>query len=217
MLVPAGTHVDVAASLAGGVAAWPAYFAFLAKATAVGGTIVFGRVLVWMFGREFSQNTAKDLLALPTPRAVIVGAKLAVATAWCLTLVMYSYLLGLLVGATLGLPGWTAAAAGTALLKLVTIAAMTILLMTPIGLAASVGRGYLAGVGVLVTIVFLAQIIAAIGYGNYFPWSVPALFSGLAGPDQTPPGPLGYTLVALVGAAGIPATILWWRNADQDR
>lgn len=94
---------------------------------------------------------------------------------------------------------------------------MTILLMMPIGLAASVGRGYLAGVGVLVTIVFLAQIIAAIGYGNYFPWSVPALFSGLADPDQTPPGPLGYTFVALVGAAGIPATILWWRNADQDR
>jgi ABC-2 type transport system permease protein len=205
------------ASLAGGGAAWPTYFAFLAQATAVGGTIVFGLVLVWMFGREFSQNTAKDLLALPIPRAFIVGAKFAVATAWCLVLVMYTYLLSLLVGAALALPGWTAAVAGAALLKLVAIAVMTILLMTPIGLAASVGRGYLAGVGILVAIVFLAQIIAAVGYGNYFPWSVPALFSGLAGPDQTPPGPIGYTLVGLVGAAGMLATVLWWRNADQDR
>jgi hypothetical protein len=30
-------------------------------------------------------------------------------------------------------------------------------------------------------------------------------------------GVLGYALVAIVGAAGTVATVLWWRNADQNR
>lgn len=64
---------------------------------------------------------------------------------------------------------------------------------------------------------FCAQVVAALGYGRYFPWSVPGLFSGLAGPDQVSPGLLGVALVVLVGAAGVAATALWWRNADQDR
>ncbi|WP_245633553.1 ABC transporter permease [Amycolatopsis jejuensis] len=205
------------ATLAGGDADWLTYFGFLAQATAIGGMVVFGLVLVWMFGREFSQNTVKDLLALPTARTTIVGAKFAVAAGWCLLLALYLYLLGLLTGTVLGLPSWSAAVAVTGLTTLLATAVMTIQLATPIALAASVGRGYLAGVGVMIAVIFLAQIIAALGYGHYFPWSVPALFSGLAGSDSTPPGPLGYTLVALIGAGGILATALWWRHADQDR
>jgi ABC-2 type transport system permease protein len=69
----------------------------------------------------------------------------------------------------------------------------------------------------MIAAVFCAQIIAALGYGQYFPWSVPALFSGLAGPDQPPPGTLGVVLVLLVGAAGLAGTALWWRQADHDR
>src|SRR5438552_1987956 len=60
------------AALAGGTADWPAYLALLAQSVAVGGFLVFGLVVVWLFGREFSQRTVKDLLALPTPRTTIV-------------------------------------------------------------------------------------------------------------------------------------------------
>lgn len=205
------------ATLAAGDADWPTYFGFLAQATAIGGMAVFGLVLTWMFGREFSQGTVKDLLALPTSRATIVGAKFTVAAAWCTALALYTYLLGLVVGAALGLPGWSPAAAVTGLTTLLATAAMTILLATPVALAAGIGRGYLAGVGFILAVIFLAQIIAALGYGHYFPWSVPALFSGLAGPDRDPPGLLGFTLVALVGTGGVLTTAAWWVWADQDR
>ncbi len=205
------------AALTGSAADWPAYFALLAQAVAVGGVVVFGLVVVWMFGREFSQGTAKDLLALPTARTTIVGAKFAVATAWCLLLGLYLYLLGLPIGALVGLPGWSLTAAAIALAKLLATTAMTILLVTPFALAASAGRGYLAGIAAMITAVFLAQVIALLGYGRYFPWSVPALFTDLAGPDRDPPGVLGFVLVALVGVAGIGATAAWWRRADQDR
>lgn len=205
------------AALVGGEASWPTYFALLAQATAVGGMILFGLVLTWIFGREFSQDTVKDLLALPTPRVTIVCAKFTVATVWCMVLTLYLYALGLAVGAVLDLPGWSASAAVDGAGRLLVTAVMTFVLATPIALAASLGRGFLAGVGTMIATMFLAQIVAALGYGHYFPWSVPAVFSGIAGPDQTSPGALGFTLVAVVGMSCVLATVAWWRYADQDR
>lgn len=84
-------------------------------------------------------------------------------------------------------------------------------------LAAGLGRGFLAGVGTMIATMFLAQIVAALGYGHYFPWSVPAVFSGIEGPDQTPAGTLGFTLVAVVGVSCVLATVAWWRYTDQGR
>ena len=64
--------------LRGGAADWPAYLTLVSQIVAVGG-MLFGMILIWLFGREFSDRTAKDLLALPTSRAAVVLAKLVVA------------------------------------------------------------------------------------------------------------------------------------------
>ena len=203
------------AQLAAGTADWPTYFGFLGQAVAVGGTLVFGLIVIWIVGREFSDHTVKDLLALPTSRTAVVAAKFAVTGVWCVLLAGYTYLLGLVIGTVLGLSGWSAGTAGRGLGVLLATAAMTVLLITPFALAASAGRGYLAAVGVMFGTVFTAQIIALLGYGAYFPWSVPALYASIAGADQPAPGLLGYLLVVAVGTAGVFATAAWWRNADQ--
>jgi ABC-2 type transport system permease protein len=205
------------ASLSGGTADWPGYFALLAQAVAVGGGLIYGLVVIWLFGREFADRTVKDLLALPTSRGAVVGAKFVVAAGWCLLLAVQVYLLGLLIGAALHLPGWSVMTAAVALGRLLVTAAMAVSLATPLGLAASVGRGYLAAVAVMFAAVFAAQVIAVLGYGRWFPWSVPAIYSGAGGPDQPPPGPVGYSLVVLVGVAAVAGTGAWWRHADQTR
>src|SRR5688572_29732184 len=58
--------LSVKAQLAMSTADWTTFFGVLTQATAVGGAIVFSIVAAWVFGREFSDRTAKDLLALPT-------------------------------------------------------------------------------------------------------------------------------------------------------
>jgi ABC-2 type transport system permease protein len=203
------------AQFGGGTADWPGYFALLAQTVAVGGTLIFGVVVIWLFGREFTDRTVKDLLALPTSRAAIVGAKFIVAGGWGVLLAVQAYLLGLLIGAVLQLPGWSGATAAAGLGRLLVTAVLTVVLVAPFGLAASAGRGYLAAVGVMFATVFSAQVVALLGYGHWFPWSVPAIYSGTAGPDQPAVGPIGYTLVALVGLAGVGGTVIWWRRADQ--
>jgi ABC-2 type transport system permease protein len=132
-----------------------------------------------------------------------------VTTGWCLLLPVQTAVLELVTGAALDLPGWSAGTAGHGLVVIAATAAMTALLVAPFALAASIGRGYLAAVGVMLLAVFAAQVVALLGYGPYFRWSVPALYSGVAGPELPGPGLPGHLLVVAVGAAGMLATAAW--------
>jgi ABC-2 type transport system permease protein len=205
------------AQLAGGTADWAGYLALVAQIVAVGGHLVFGIVLIWLFGREFSDRTAKDLLALPTSRVAVVAAKFVVALGWCLLLVCQVLVISLVIGALLRLPGWSAATVLHGFGITLAVALLTAALTTTYGLVASLGRGYLAAVGVMFAIVFASQIISAVGYGAWFPWAVPSLLSGVAGPDQSSPTMPSLTSVVVVGLAAGIATVLWWQRADHDR
>ncbi|MFD0661604.1 ABC transporter permease [Thermocatellispora tengchongensis] len=182
-----------------------------------GGLIIFGTVVTWLFGREFSDRTAKDLLALPTSRGAVVAAKFAVAAGWAVLLALWTAVLGLLAGIPLDLPGASSAVVAGGVARIVVTALLTLVLTTPFALAASAGRGYLPAVGAMFAAMFSAQVIAALGYGAFFPYSVPGLYAGIAGPGHDPPGPLGHLLVLAVGVAGVAATTIWWKRADHDR
>jgi hypothetical protein len=65
--------------------------------------------------------------------------------------------------------------------------------------------------------IFFSQIVAATGWGDWFPWSVPALFSGVVGPRAEELGPHSYVLIILTGMIGFVGTFRWWLNADQTR
>ena len=81
-----------------GVADWPTFFSILTQAVAVGGGILFAIITIWVFGREFSDHTAKELLALPTSREAIVTAKFIVIAVWILVSTILIFLIGLVGG-----------------------------------------------------------------------------------------------------------------------
>lgn len=194
---------------------WPTYFGLLTQATAIGGFGLFSILIIWLFGREYSDQTAIDLLALPISRITIVLAKFALALLWAAGLVIWLYGLGLGMGWLVGLPQWSASLLWGATARLAATAGLTMLLVTPLAWVASAGRGYLPPIGALFLLVFLAQVLAALGLGAYFPWSVPALVSGAAGPDAQALGAISYVLVLLTGAIGVVGTVIWWQVADQ--
>lgn len=209
--------ISAKAQLTVGTADWPAFFGMLASATAIGGAIVFAIITAWVFGREFSDRTAKELLALPTPREATVAAKFIVIAAWTLGLTLLAFGIGLVVGAQVDIPGWSEQLARTAFVDVLGSAMLTIALLPFVALLASAGRGYLPAFGWAVFTVFLAQIAAATGWGDWFPWSVPALFSGAAGPRAELIGPHSFVVVLLALIAGLACTFIWWRSADQSR
>lgn len=154
-------------------------------------------------------------LALPTARATIVMAKLCVTVLWCALLTFWIYLLGLAMGVLIGLPGWTTDEWLHATARYAVTACLTIALTLPLGWAASAGRGYLPAIGVTVLLVFLAQVLSALGLGPWFPWAAPALFSGAAGPEAQHLGVGTYLLVTAAVLGGVAGVIAWWRAADQ--
>lgn len=205
------------AQLAAGVADWPAYFEILAQAVAVGGALLFAVLTIWVFGREFIDHTAKELMALPTTRAALVAAKFVVVTLLGMLLTFYIFGLGLIVATLVDIPGWSLSLVGDAFIGVMGAAMLTLALMPFVALLASIGRGYLPPVGWTFLTLFLANIIAYTGWGDWFPWTVPALFSGAAGPRAEQLGPHSYLLVALAFAVGMVATFAWWQRADQVR
>ena len=203
------------AELAASTADWPTFWALLVQAVAVGGLILFGLIAIWVFGREWSDRTAKDLLALPTARPAIVGAKFIVVGVWSMLIAALIFVEGLGIGSAVGLLGWSSPLMLDAARRIAVTAVLTVALVTPFAWAASAGRGYMAPIGVLFLVLVLAQVLAAAGWGLKFPWSIPALMSGVAG-EATPLVGLGsHLLVLLTGCAGIIATLGWWQRADQ--
>lgn len=209
--------ISAKANIVAGTADWPAYFGVLMQGTAVAGAVIFALITAWIFGSEFSNRTNTQLLALPAPRHVIVAAKFAVLGLWIACLAVLICLAGIGIGQLVRIPGWTAELAGHALLTLLLISLLTYMLMPLVALLASVGRGYLPPMGWAFATLAVAQIAAVLGWGDWVPWSVPALLSGAAGPDSSTLLPHSYLVVLMAFVAGTSATLLWWQHADQPR
>lgn len=204
--------ISAKAQLTMGTADWPTYLGFLAQGTAVGGTFLFGMVSIWAFGREYSDRTIKDLLALPTARSAIVLAKFFIVAAWSAVLTVEVCLIGLMVGVVLGLPPVPAQVIQQGMVTTAVAAGLTILLVTPIAFFACAGHGYLPPVGMMILLVVLAQVSVIIGRGEYFPWAIPALYA-----EGERLAVMSVGLVVLTSIVGVAGTAAWWELADQTR
>jgi len=211
--------VGAKAQIFGGSADWQSLFNLTLLLMSVGGLIIFGFIFVWIFGREFSDRTVYDILSLPTPRFTIVIAKLVTAAYWSLALVLIVFFLSLGIGALLHLPAWSATIVLSGLRLLLITGVLTVLLSIPFALIASITRGYIPALGCLFLALILGQVISQLGYGQYFPWTIPLFYSGaaeaLTGKVATPLGFTSYLIVGVVSILSLVITGAWWHYADQ--
>jgi ABC-2 type transport system permease protein len=195
---------------------WQSFLRLLSQAVGIGGILVFGFVASWLFGREYSDGTVKDLLALPISRAKILNAKFVCYIVWCFALVIFNLLIGLLSGFLLQLDGWSINVLTDNLKIYFITTALVVLLNTPIAFFAIWGRGYLTPLGIVALLLVFAQIAGAMGLGNYFPWSVPGIYSGSGGEElKLQLNALSFTVIIITGIAGYFGTVFWWKYSDQ--
>jgi ABC-2 type transport system permease protein len=211
--------VGAKAQIFGGAADWSSLFNLTLLMLSIGGLIIFGFIFIWIFGREFTDKTVYDMLALPTSRVTTVMAKLITAAYWSFALVLMVFVLTLGIGAIFQLPGWSVATVLNGLRLVLITGLLTIILSITFSLVASITRGYLPAVGCLFLALVLAQIISQLGYGEFFPWAIPMYYGGaaeaLTGKTATPLSLSSYILVAIVSILSLVITGIWWRNADQ--
>ena len=202
------------ANLAGLEATWPAYFSMLTLVVGVGGMLVLSFIIAYLFGREYADGTAKNLLALPVGRHYFVLAKLVVAAVWWFALVASVLAETLAIGLVLGLSGFSAGSVLSGSGNALVAAGIAYLLAPVIAWITTLGRGYLPPLGFALAMLALGNVFAKTGWAEWFPWSIVPLSIGMIGqPVQTMPAS-SYVLVALTFLAGIAATILQLRYAD---
>src|SRR5574341_1730509 len=209
--------IGVKAQITAGVADWPTFFQVLLLGSAMAGSVLFAFITAWVFGREFADHTAKELLALPTPREIIVGAKFVLAAVWIFGLTLVIFVIGLGIARIEDIPGWSAALVWTSFGSILLTALLSYMLVPVVALFASAGRGYLPPLGWAILTMALGQIAIVLGWGDWFPWSVPALLSSLSGPSAGTIELHSYLVVLLAFVVGLAATFVWWRSADQTR
>lgn len=196
---------------------WPSYLTLSAQMIAMAGFFFFCLIISWIFGREFIDGTLKDVLAVPVPRFSILLAKFIVSAIWCgvVTLVIFIFLL--VLGALFNLPQGTPDVIIHGCVLLVITALLTILVVSPFALLASIGRGYLLPLGAAIITLIMANVAAIAGWGEFFPWAIPGLYTQAM---TTPSGtirPASYWVVIFTGLAGMVGTYYWWKYTDQSK
>ena len=117
------------------------------------------------------------------------------------------------MGVVLKLPGASTAVVLQGSGVVIITACLTIALVLPFALFASIGRGYLLPIGLAVLTLMMTNLVMIIGRGEYFPWAVPGLYAQ----GKSSLAPVSYWIVLFTSLAGMLATYLWWKYADQNR
>jgi ABC-2 type transport system permease protein len=192
---------------------WPTYLRVYGEIIGAGGLILFILIISWIFGREFTDGTLKDMLAVPVRRGSIVLAKYVVMAIWSEVMTMVIFIAGLIMGALLNLPGSSTSVFLQGSVLVMNASLLAIAAVLPFALFASMGRGYLLPIGVAGLTMMMVNLAQILGWGEFFPWAVPVLYAL----GKSPLTLISYLIVFMTGLAGMIGTYLWWKYADQNR
>jgi ABC-2 type transport system permease protein len=201
-------------NLAGLEATWPAYLSMMTIVAGFAGMLLLAFVVAYVFGREYVDVTAKNMLALPVGRHWFVVAKLIVAAVWWLVLVLALLVEAFVVGSMSSLPGFTMALALGAVGNTLFAAALSFLLVPIVAWMATLGRGYMPPLGFALFALALGNVFGKTGWAVWFPWSIIPLLIGAVGKPVSGLPVGSYVVAALTFVIGVAGTIAQVRWAD---
>jgi ABC-2 type transport system permease protein len=201
------------ANMSGLEATWPAFAAMLTLIIGIGGMLLLSFVVAYVFGREYDDGTAKNLLALPVARHWFVVAKLIVAGVWWAVLVLAVLAEALVIGLSLGLPGYSAELLMSAVTNALLAAAISFLVVPLVAWVTVWARNAVAPIGFAIVMLALGNLFGKTGWADWFPWSIVPLLVGMVGTPQTLPA-ASYVVLAFTFVVGVAATIAQLRFAD---
>ncbi len=193
---------------------WKGLFTMFAELGVVGGMIILSLIVIYVFGREYVEGTAKNMLALPVPRAYFVWAKLCVTILWYALLTAFLIAECFMIGGLLGLGAAPTALAASEIGNLLVASVLVLALQPLVAWVTVLSGGYLAPFGYTLATLLIGNLMIHTGWARWVPWSIVAVLGGMAGPRQEDVI-LGSCLV-LVGtfAIGVAGTVLHQSMAD---
>lgn len=201
------------AELSGLEATFPAYASTTVILIGAGGMLLLSFIVAHVFGREYAEGTAKNMLTLPAGRHWFVLAKLVVSAVWWAASAVCVIAEALVVARLMGLPGYSAAVAWSAVVHSFVAAGIAFLLAPVVAWIAVLGRGYMAPLGFAMAAMALGNLLGKTGWSVWFPWSIVPSLIGMVGAPQTLPAG-SYVVLGATFLAGVTATIAQVRWSD---
>lgn len=183
------------------------------------GILLFGLVTAFLFGREYAEGVAPNMLTAPTRREYFVLAKFIVLAAWVFALALFSVIAQAVWATALGLDGFAWSHVWPTVGDVLTVALLIFLTLPVVALVAVMGRGVFAPM-IFSGFGFSAGMLGGLaGWGSWLPWAMPVSVGGsFLGPlaaERVAELDAGSWAIAFgVFAVGFAAVLLWVNHAD---
>jgi ABC-2 type transport system permease protein len=178
------------------------------------GLLVFGLIVAYVFGREYSEGTAKNMLTLPIRREWFALAKMSVVALWVLALTLLSVVLQVVSALLLDLPGFSWAIVRDCLGKSLLVSLLIFLTLPVVAVFSTLGKGYLPPMGFTITMMLMGTGLAMSKLAPWFPWNMPTAFVGASWlpipMEKLQPG--SWLVAAATFVLGM-AVLLWRTNS----
>lgn len=188
---------------------WEAYFAELLGSIGALLVVGFSFTSAWVFGVEYTNNTIKDILVKPVPKTYTVLAKFIAIAIWNTGMAIFTFAVIAGAGSLIGVGGGSISAILHVFWPFMAACLLIMLVSTTSAFIANLTRGYLAPIGVTFVIVIVSNVVVQLGFGPYFPWTIPVLL--LTGAELHWSS---MAILAATGLAGFSGTVAWWRFAE---
>jgi ABC-type transport system involved in multi-copper enzyme maturation permease subunit len=174
------------------------------------GILTFGLVTAYLFGREFKEGAAKNMLTLPIRREYVVAAKLIVLAVWVFTLGLLSVLLTAGTTVILGVGGFTWNAILVSVGETLGAIAPLYLTLPLVAWFAVRGKGYLQPMLYSLGVMMVGNALVQTPVSQWFPWNMPLHMVG-ASWYPIPPSPVlvGSWAVAVGVFVASVAALMW--------
>lgn len=191
---------------------WEAFLkgTFFMYSTVIG-LIGFSILSTWVFGREYQDQTYKDLLSLPIPRTTLVTAKFLALEISFIGITVISIMVTFILGHCFNLAAFNVSLTGNIVKRLAIATLYNIGLSFLFPFIASMVRGVLAPVSISFVALIMAVVFGSQSVGPYIPWSIPGIY--LNNPQLI--SLVSRMTISVIVFIGVYGTILWWNYVDQ--
>ncbi len=183
------------------------------------GILLFGLITAFLFGREYSEGVATNILTVPTRREYFVLAKFVLLAVWVFALTLLAVVAQVVWATALGLHGATWSSVWACFGDMLTVALLIFLTLPVVALVAVMSRGVFAPM-IFSAFGFSAGMLGGIaGWGDWLPWAMPTSIAGsFMGPmgmaSQTTLDAGSWAIAVGVFVLGLAALLYWVDRAD---
>ncbi|MGG3573923.1 ABC transporter permease [Bacillus gobiensis] len=177
------------------------------------GPLLYGVITSYLFSREFTENTLKNLLTIPVSRVSLIASKMVLLLIWIIVLTLVAWVLTFIVGLIFQFEDMSINVLLQSIKQFMIGAFLLFLLSAPTMLVTFLFKNYVP------TIIFTAAItmanIAIVNseYKALFPWSaVHVIASNGFVPEFSPF--LSYLSILLTSLVGLVASIVYFKKLD---